>query len=97
MRTDIPETSAASYNVEYCNSSLVFGDNNLMSYSNYSLIVGNTNTLTNSNNSVILGGHNIYGDMSDTEKKKARTELEKYCGLDTEGMIWIVEKLNEIC
>jgi hypothetical protein len=24
-------------------------------------------------------------------------DLEKYCGRDTEGMIWIVEKLRELC
>jgi len=30
------------------------------------------------------------------ERKKLRDNLEKYCGRDTEGMIWIVDKLNEI-
>ena len=25
------------------------------------------------------------------------SDLEKYCGRDTEGMIWIVEKLYELC
>ncbi len=29
-----------------------------------------------------------------TEKEKLRKDLEKYCGLDTEGMVWIVEKLK---
>jgi len=33
---------------------------------------------------------------SDEEKSKARQALERYCALDTEGMIWIVEKLKEI-
>ena len=30
------------------------------------------------------------------EIKKIRKDLEEYCGLDTEGMIWIVEKLKDI-
>jgi hypothetical protein len=29
--------------------------------------------------------------------KKVRADLEKYCGQDTEGMIWILEKLKELC
>lgn len=37
----------------------------------------------------------IYGDMPKPEKAKVLTDLEKYCGRDTEGMIWIVEKLRE--
>lgn len=35
-----------------------------------------------------------YGDVSEEERKKVRADLEKYCALDTEGMIWIVEKLR---
>ena len=27
---------------------------------------------------------------------KVREDLEEYCRLDTEGMIWIVDKLREI-
>ena len=38
----------------------------------------------------------IYGDMPETEKTKVMKDLEKYCGRDTEGMIWIVEKLREL-
>ena len=30
------------------------------------------------------------------EVKKIRQDLEEYCGLDTEGMVWIVEKLREL-
>ncbi|MDE1869683.1 MAG: DUF2779 domain-containing protein [Candidatus Micrarchaeota archaeon] len=30
------------------------------------------------------------------EKRKIRTHLEKYCGQDTEGMVWIVEKLMNL-
>ena len=38
-----------------------------------------------------------YGDVSEEERNKVRADLERYCALDTEGMIWIVEKLNELC
>jgi len=34
---------------------------------------------------------------SEQEKKIIRENLEKYCGLDTEGMIWILRKLENIC
>jgi hypothetical protein len=37
-----------------------------------------------------------FSDISADEKKKIRTDLEEYCGLDTEAMVWIVEKLEEI-
>lgn len=37
----------------------------------------------------------IYGEMPEAEKTKILTDLEKYCGRDTEGMIWIVEKLRD--
>ncbi|MDO8563680.1 MAG: DUF2779 domain-containing protein [Nanoarchaeota archaeon] len=30
------------------------------------------------------------------EVKKVRSDLEKYCGQDTEGMIWILDKLKEL-
>jgi len=33
---------------------------------------------------------------SPEEVKKIREDLEKYCCLDTEGMIWIVEELKKI-
>jgi hypothetical protein len=36
------------------------------------------------------------GNMTSEEKIKTRENLEKYCGLDTEGMIWIVDKLREL-
>jgi hypothetical protein len=36
-----------------------------------------------------------YGDMGTKEAKKTRAALEKYCGLDTEGMVWIVDKLRD--
>ncbi|MBA7586804.1 hypothetical protein ES708_28810 [subsurface metagenome] len=37
-----------------------------------------------------------YGDATQEEISKVRTDLEKYCALDTEGMIWIVDKLREL-
>ena len=38
-----------------------------------------------------------YGEVSDEERNKVRSDLEKYCGRDTEGMIWIVNKLRDFC
>jgi hypothetical protein len=37
-----------------------------------------------------------YGEVSREETNKVRAYLEKYCALDTEGMIWIVDKLREM-
>jgi hypothetical protein len=37
-----------------------------------------------------------YGERTAEEKRQIRSELEKYCGLDSEGMVWIVEKLREL-
>ena len=37
-----------------------------------------------------------FGDVSDSEVKKVRDDLEKYCGLDTEGMVWILDKMREM-
>ncbi len=37
-----------------------------------------------------------YGEVSDEERNKVRSDLEKYCALDTEGMIWIVGTLEEL-
>lgn len=40
---------------------------------------------------------NLYfGEKIPEEEKEIRKDLEKYCGLDTEGMVWIVDKLKEI-
>ena len=38
-----------------------------------------------------------FGDMPEAERAKVMTDLEQYCGRDTEGMIWIVDKLRELC
>jgi|GEM_PF-2377892 len=39
----------------------------------------------------------VMGDPTDEEKAKVRQALEKYCALDTEGMIWIIESLHQLC
>ncbi len=36
------------------------------------------------------------GIMKKEEIEKIRKDLETYCALDTEAMIWIVEKLKEL-
>ncbi len=42
--------------------------------------------------------HGSYNGNKPTpqEVKKVRANLEKYCGQDTEGMVWILEKLEEL-
>jgi len=42
--------------------------------------------------------HGSYeGEKATSEEiKKTRDDLEKYCGQDTEGMVWILEKLGEL-
>ncbi len=37
-----------------------------------------------------------YGNVEDKERRKVRGQLEQYCALDTEGMIWIVEELGKL-
>ncbi|MFC2002983.1 hypothetical protein ACFLV4_03445 [Chloroflexota bacterium] len=37
-----------------------------------------------------------YGDASQEEVDRVRADLLEYCQLDTEGMIWIVDKLREL-
>ncbi len=37
-----------------------------------------------------------YGQATREEKERVRADLLKYCKLDTEGMIWIMEKLREL-
>ncbi|MFC2018660.1 DUF2779 domain-containing protein [Chloroflexota bacterium] len=38
-----------------------------------------------------------YGDMPEAEKAIVMENLEDYCGRDTEGMIWIVDSLKDLC
>lgn len=35
-----------------------------------------------------------FTDVSEAERKRVRRALEKYCGQDTEGMVWILEALG---
>jgi hypothetical protein len=37
-----------------------------------------------------------WGEATDEERRQVRADLEKYCGLDTEAMIRIVEKLRAV-
>jgi len=39
----------------------------------------------------------VTGAFSNRETLQARKELEEYCSLDTQGMIWIVEELDKLC
>lgn len=38
----------------------------------------------------------VSNNVTKKERIKIREDLEKYCALDTEGMIWIVDKLKEL-
>ena len=38
-----------------------------------------------------------FGDVSEAERRKVRNQLEKYCGQDTEGMVWIIEAVERLC
>jgi hypothetical protein len=35
-----------------------------------------------------------FGDVSESERKRVRRALERYCGQDTEGMVWILDALK---
>jgi hypothetical protein len=35
--------------------------------------------------------------MPEAERAKVMADLEQYCSRDTEGMIWIVDKLKGLC
>jgi len=37
-----------------------------------------------------------YGNMPEDKRAKVMSDLELYCGRDTEGMVWIVERLREL-
>ena len=36
-----------------------------------------------------------YGEVSEEERNKVIADLEKYCALDTEAMLWIVDRLKQ--
>lgn len=44
----------------------------------------------------IAYGRIMYGNATEEEIAKVRADLLKYCKLDTEGMIWVVDKLREL-
>jgi hypothetical protein len=35
-----------------------------------------------------------FGGVPEDERRKVREQLERYCGQDTEGMVWIVDALR---
>jgi hypothetical protein len=37
-----------------------------------------------------------FTDVSESERKRVRCALEKYCGQDTEGMVWILDALRGV-
>ena len=37
-----------------------------------------------------------FGDVPEAERQRVREQLERYCGQDTEGMIWIVDALQNL-
>ncbi len=37
-----------------------------------------------------------HGDVPEAERRKVRDQLDRYCGPDTEGMIWIVDALRRL-
>jgi hypothetical protein len=37
-----------------------------------------------------------FTDVSEAERKRVRCALEKYCGQDTEGMVWILDALRNV-
>jgi len=44
----------------------------------------------------IAYGRVMYGDSTEGEIARVRTDLLKYCKLDTQGMIWIVDELRRL-
>jgi hypothetical protein len=36
----------------------------------------------------------VYGDRNAADKEELKLDLEKYCGRDTEGMLWIIDALR---
>ena len=37
-----------------------------------------------------------FGAVPEAERQKVRGQLERYCGQDTEGMVWIIEALGKL-
>lgn len=38
----------------------------------------------------------VYGNATEEETARVRADLIKYCKLDTEGMMWIVDELRKL-
>ena len=36
-----------------------------------------------------------FGDVPEAERRRVMEQLERYCGQDTEGMLWIVDALRK--
>jgi hypothetical protein len=62
-------------------------------YENFEIANGSDASL-----SYLFITHGSYeGEKATSEEiKKVRGDLEKYCGLDTEGMVWILDKLRDM-
>jgi hypothetical protein len=37
-----------------------------------------------------------FGDVPEAELRKVREQLERYCGQDSEGMVWIVDAVRKL-
>lgn len=35
-------------------------------------------------------------DVPEVDRQRVRNDLDEYCGLDTDGMIWIVRELSKL-
>ena len=52
--------------------------------------------ISNGNDASLAYLEMVRGKASKKDKDKIKKDLEKYCGLDTEGMVWIVDELRRI-
>lgn len=54
-------------------------------------------SIDNGGNASLAFQQITYGDVSEEERDSVRKDLEEYCCQDTEGMIWIVDRLRDLC
>ena len=52
--------------------------------------------ITTGGDASVLYFHAIYGDAEVSEREKVFGDLEEYCALDTEGMVWILKELGRL-
>ncbi|MDD5701458.1 MAG: DUF2779 domain-containing protein, partial [Dehalococcoidales bacterium] len=52
--------------------------------------------ISDGTNASILFEHITYGEVTEEERARVRADLLEYCKLDTEGMIWILDRLRAI-